>query len=68
MSVLTSGVLVTDTEMTTSLDAFWLDLSDLEGWQSYQDVVVGVPCSQEILNRLLTTPKSAPDFPPEAPA
>jgi hypothetical protein len=56
LTVLISGIVITDLEMTTSLDDYPLDLSDPTEWSYYQDVIAGLPrLRPTVLNRWLTS-------------
>lgn len=54
MTVLTSGMLITDFEMTTGLDDFPLDLEDPAEGLFHKDVMDCLPFSRPVLNHWLT--------------
>jgi hypothetical protein len=55
MTVLTSGMLITDLEMTTGLNYFPLDLKDPEEGLFHKDVIDWLPFSRPFLNHQLTS-------------
>ena len=56
ITVLTSGMVITDHEITTGLDDWPLDFSDPNEWPYYQDVIGGLlPYSPALLNDWLTS-------------
>lgn len=54
MTVLTSGILIRGLGLMTGLDDDPLDVSDPEGWPSYEDVIDWFPFSPKVLNHRLT--------------
>lgn len=55
MTVLSSGILITDLEMTTAFDDWPLDLTHPEEWHAYKDVIDWSPSlPTKVLNHMLT--------------
>jgi len=55
MTVLISGMLITNYEITTILDEFPLDLSDPDEWQNYPAMIDTLCSERPLLNRYLTS-------------